>query len=57
MLKSIYSPLRRIGILGIIVIAMLLGSATMLKSRQQHLQNAQDLISSELYIAMRHDAL
>ncbi len=52
MLQLLRSPIRRIGILTLIAIATLVGSVTMLKHRQQHLQNVQDILPNRLYIAI-----
>ncbi len=52
MLQLLRSPVRQIAILTFIAIATLVGSVTMLKHRQQHLQNVQDLLLNRLYIAI-----
>lgn len=52
MLQLLHSPICRIGILTLIAIATLVGSVTMLKHRQQHLQNVQALLPNRFYIAI-----
>lgn len=52
MLKLIHSPIRRIGILGLVAITTIVGFVMVLQHRQQHLQNVQDIIPNRLYIAI-----